>query len=122
MIFFHRNGAPVGRRTTVVGIALGLGLAVGMCLVRAGAADVAALVKIDNFSFEPADRTVEVGSAVRWENDDDIPHLVVFTDGSFRSKALDTNDSATFTFGKPGGMTYFCGLHPQMKGKITVVP
>ena len=37
----------------------------------------------------------------------------------FRSKALDTDESFVFTFDKPGEFVYFCGLHPQMKGKIT---
>ena len=38
------------------------------------------------------------------------------------SKALDTGDSFSFVFDKPGEVVYFCGLHPMMKGKITVTP
>jgi plastocyanin len=79
-------------------------------------------VRIENFSFVPETVTVPVGTAVTWENGDDIPHLVVLSDKSFRSKALDTHDRATFTFTKPGEMGYFCGLHPHMQGKIVVVP
>ena len=63
---------------------------------------------------------VKAGTTVTFENDDDIPHLVVATDGSFRSKALDTGDSFAFTFTKSGDFPYFCGIHPQMQGKITV--
>jgi plastocyanin len=59
---------------------------------------------------------------VTLENSDDIPHSVVMSDKSFRSKPLDTHDKTTFTFAKPGVVEYFCGLHPHMKGKITVVP
>jgi plastocyanin len=38
------------------------------------------------------------------------------------SKALDTDDSFAFVFDKPGEFIYFCGVHPQMKGKIIVTP
>ena len=79
-------------------------------------------VKISNFAFTPQNLTVKPGTTVTFENDDDIPHLVVATDGSFRSKALDTGDKYVFTFSKPGDFAYFCGLHPHMQGKISVGP
>ena len=47
---------------------------------------------IDNFTFEPAQLTVKVGTTVTWKNRDDIPHTVVSA-GKFKSKALDTDDS-----------------------------
>lgn len=77
-------------------------------------------VKIENFTFTPQNLAVTTGTTVTFENDDDIPHLVVASDGSFRSKALDTGDTFAFTFTKPGDFAYFCGIHPQMQGKITV--
>lgn len=77
-------------------------------------------VKIGNFTFTPQDLAIKTGTTVTFENDDDIPHLVVATDGSFRSKALDTGDTFAFTFTKSGDFPYFCGIHPQMQGKITV--
>ena len=81
-----------------------------------------ASVSIDNFAFTPAALTVKAGTTVTFVNHDDIPHLVVAVDGSYRSKALDTNDKFSFTFAKPGEYAYFCGLHPHMKGKIVVAP
>uniref|UniRef100_A0A9E7ZRR7 Cupredoxin family copper-binding protein n=1 Tax=Bosea sp. NBC_00436 TaxID=2969620 RepID=A0A9E7ZRR7_9HYPH len=85
------------------------------------AADTAR-VKIDNFTFAPKVLIVKAGTAVTFENDDDIPHVVVANDGSFRSKALDTGDSYVFTFTKSGDFPYFCALHPHMQGTITVTP
>jgi plastocyanin len=79
-------------------------------------------VKIENFAFIPQTLTVKVGTTVTFENDDDIPHLVIATDASFRSKALDTGDTYAFTFGKAGDFPYFCGLHPHMQGRISVTP
>jgi plastocyanin len=77
-------------------------------------------VKIDNFSFTPATLTVPAGTEVTWTNRDDIPHTVVSDDQSMKSKTLDTDDKFTFTFTKPGTYSYFCSLHPKMKGKVVV--
>jgi plastocyanin len=76
-------------------------------------------VMIDNFTFEPAQLTVKVGTTVTWKNRDDIPHIVVSA-GKFRSKALDTDDSYSFTFTAAGDYKYFCSLHPHMTGMIKV--
>ncbi len=79
-------------------------------------------VVIDNFTFGPQDLTVAVGTTVKWVNHDDIPHTVVEASPGkiFRSKALDTDDSYSFTFTNAGTFSYFCGLHPQMQGTIIV--
>jgi plastocyanin len=77
-------------------------------------------VKIDNFSFGPADVTVPVGTTVTWTNRDDIPHTVVSTDKVFKSKVLDTDEKFSFTFSKAGTYPYFCSIHPKMTGKVVV--
>ena len=77
-------------------------------------------IKIDNFTFTPAALTVPVGTQVTWTNRDDIPHTVVSDDKAIKSKALDTDDKFTFTFNKTGTYTYFCSLHPKMKGTVVV--
>ena len=76
-------------------------------------------VMIDNFTFEPAQLTVKVGTTVTWKNRDDIPHTVVSA-GKFRSKTMDTDDSFSFTFTAAGDYKYFCSLHPHMTGMIKV--
>jgi plastocyanin len=80
----------------------------------------AAEVKIDNFSFAPAVLTVPVGTQVTWTNRDDIPHNVVTDDAAIKSKVLDTDEKFTFTFSKPGTYSYFCSIHPKMKGTVVV--
>ncbi len=79
-------------------------------------------VAISNFTFKPGDLHIKAGTKVVFKNEDDIPHRVAATDGSFYSKALDTDDLAIVTFNKPGVFPYFCTLHPHMQGKITVTP
>jgi plastocyanin len=76
-------------------------------------------VTIDNFTFQPAELTVKVGTTVTWKNHDDIPHTVVSA-GKFRSKTMDTDDSFSFTFTAAGEYKYFCSLHPHMTGTIKV--
>jgi len=71
-------------------------------------------VTIDNFTFGPKELTVAVGTTVKWVNHDDTPHIVVDKNKAFRSKALDTKDSFSFTFTSAGTFDYFCGLHPHM--------
>ncbi len=84
------------------------------------AQDTGSVVTIDNFTFGPKELTVAVGTTVKWVNHDDIPHTVVEKNTTFRSKALDTDDSYSFTFASAGSFDYFCGLHPHMVGKIIV--
>ena len=78
-------------------------------------------IKIDNFTFAPAEVTVAPGTTVLWVNRDDIPHTVVSEDKTtFKSKALDTDDKFSYTFTKPGTYLYFCSVHPKMTAKVVV--
>lgn len=77
-------------------------------------------ITIDNFSFSPEEITVAPGTTITWVNHDDVPHTVVSTDKKFKSKALDTDDTFSFTFKDPGTYEYFCSLHPKMTAKVTV--
>ena len=77
-------------------------------------------VRIDNFTFNPDRLVVRVGETVTWLNEDDIPHTVVSSSKTFKSKALDTDDTYSFTFTALGVYEYFCSLHPHMKATIVV--
>src|ERR1700686_3258241 len=98
-------------------LAIAAAISLSMHLGTARAEDT--MVTIDNFTFAPAQLTVKVGTTVTWKNRDDIPHLVVSA-GKFRSKALDTDDSYSFTFTAAGDYPFFCSLHPHMTGTIKV--
>ena len=79
-------------------------------------------VKIENFTFNPAEITIKPGTTVTWQNGDDIPHSIVEDNAKFRSKALDTGETFSMAFANAAEIGYFCGLHPHMKGKIVVKP
>jgi plastocyanin len=80
----------------------------------------AAGITIDDFVFGPQTLTVPVGATVTWTNSDDIPHTAVSTDGLFKSKVLDTDETFSHTFTKPGTYAYYCTIHPKMTGTIVV--
>jgi plastocyanin len=87
----------------------------------ASAAPAPVVVKISNFKFDAPSITVAAGTTVTWVNQDDDPHTVVSGDKtSFRSKALDTHESFSYTFAKPGTFGYFCSIHPHMTGVVVV--
>jgi amicyanin len=85
-----------------------------------GAAPAPSVVTIGNFTFAAPVLTVPVGATVTWVNGDDVPHTVVATDKSFRSKVLDTDDRFAVTFTRAGTYDYFCSIHPHMTGKVVV--
>ena len=94
--------------------------AAGETAVKAAAST--ATVQIDNFTFTPATLTVAAGTAVTWKNEDDGPHRIGDKDGTFKSAALDTDDTFSHTFATPGVYPYICTIHPYMAGKIVVKP
>ena len=81
-----------------------------------------AKVEIDNFAFKPKDLSIQVGESVTWVNHDEVPHTATSKNAApaFDSKALDTDESYTFTFTSPGVYHYYCKVHPHMTGTITV--
>ena len=115
-----------GDRAVVIALLLGpiVGamLAIGSLSAAETKNDPKTTITIDNFTFTPAELTIAKGTTITWINHDDIPHSVVENDKKFRSKALDTDDSFSFTFAAEGTFQYFCGLHPHMTGKVIVKP
>jgi plastocyanin len=107
-------------RALIVAMLLGPIVGAMLALGSAAAQDATNVITIDNFTFSPKELTVAVGTTVKWVNHDDIPHLVVEKKTTFRSKALDTDDSYSYTFTSAGTFDYFCGLHPHMVGQVIV--
>jgi plastocyanin len=87
-----------------------------------GVAHAAEPVKIGvkGFMFNPVTITVAAGSPVTWVNLDDEPHTVASDTGMFRSGGLDTNETFTVNFDKPGTYHYTCSIHPKMIGTVIV--
>ncbi len=78
------------------------------------------LIVVKDFMFSPVSMKIKAGAQVTWTNKDEEPHTVSSNDGVFRSFALDTNDTFSFKFDKPGTYKYTCTIHPRMTGTIVV--
>jgi plastocyanin len=94
--------------------------AIASCAYLSAAAAEAGRIEVKDFMFAPTMLTVSVGSKVTWLNKDDEPHTVVSDTGVFRSGAIDTDESFSFTFDKPGTYHFTCSIHPRMVGTIVV--
>jgi amicyanin len=81
-------------------------------------------VTIKNFAFAPTALKVKVGTTVTWTNQDSDAHTVTSQDngGPLSSAALNTGQTYSYTFTKPGTYAYLCTIHPFMTATVTVTP
>jgi len=77
-------------------------------------------VVMRNIKFNPRNITVDPGDTVRWENDDSERHNAIGEDGKFETPVISQGESSQHTFNSPGKIDYFCSLHANMDGTITV--
>ncbi len=76
-------------------------------------------IMINHFIFEPEELTVDMGTTLTWKHNDNVAHNIV-SSGLFESEVLSRGGEFTFTFTEKGEYSYYCGIHPSMKGKIIV--
>ncbi len=88
----------------------------------AGAQGKTATVTIKGFAFKPPHLTVTPGTTVTWVNMDRAPHTATATRPAraFASGKLKQGQSYSFKFKRPGTYKYYCKIHPDMKGTVTV--
>lgn len=73
-----------------------------------------------------ANESVQVGSTVTWINDDQTFHTVTSgdaltgPDGKFDSGILSPLQSFPWTFNSAGTFSYYCTIHPYMRGWVRV--
>jgi plastocyanin len=101
-ITFHRNSPPP---TNTVHVS-----------IFPGAASYAS-------GYDPDNITVVIGvnNTVIWTNNDNEPHTVTASNGSFDSGNMNPGTTFTYTFTTPGTYTYICTYHPWMRGYVTVI-
>jgi plastocyanin len=81
-------------------------------------------------AYDPNPVQASVGDTVRWTNDDTTPHTVTSGSNSQSDGNFDSSPSlnplmapgATFehTFEEAGEFPYYCALHPNMVGTVSV--
>jgi plastocyanin len=89
--------------------------------MHGGAADTAAAtvpILYDAFGTPRVD--VLAGDTVRWMNDSVRVHTVTSDDGAWASGRLPGDDTFAHRFDTAGTATYYCMLHPSMRGQVDV--
>jgi len=80
----------------------------------------------NTFKLNPQELTIKVGDTVKWTNTDERKHNLASIPGSGAGDELEIfavmepGDVYSHTFKVPGEYPYFCFIHNQMTGKITV--
>ena len=80
----------------------------------------AAVAALDR-SFSPSSVSISAGGTVEWTNASDRDHTVTFRDGADGSDAFGPGGTYTHTFPSAGTVRYFCAIHPEMTGTVTVI-
>ena len=76
-------------------------------------------VIISGFEFIPSQLKVSLGDTVTWVNKDIVPHnIAINTQQKALSPELEKDE--TFVFKVTNNLSYICGFHPSMKGKIII--
>ncbi len=71
-------------------------------------------------SYSPTIIKITSGTTVTWTNDDIIIHTVTDLGGKFDSDLIQPSAGWNYTFYHEGKYTYYCTIHPWMKGLVIV--
>ena len=77
-------------------------------------------VWMQNSEFVPQDKTVEIGTTVKWINKDNFAHTVTSPADLFDSGEVGAGETFEYTFDSLGTFDVNCEIHPDMTGTITV--
>ena len=70
--------------------------------------------------FEFASVTVNPGASVSIANRDGATHTVTADKGAFNARVNGKSTTALRAPAAPGTYTFFCAIHPEMRGTLTV--
>jgi plastocyanin len=83
-------------------------------------ADAAVIeIKMAQVAFAPAQVSSHVGDTVEWMNEDIVAHTATARNGAWDVMVV-PNSKGSVTLKSPGTIEYYCRLHPNMVGSITV--
>ncbi len=121
------GGAPMSNATTTgtTGNATGTGATGGEGGGGTSVSIVPGSSSLTTDAYQPNPVQVSVGDTVTWTNDDAQPHTATSgqnatPDGRFDSGIMAPGATFDFTFTEAGEYPYFCLLHPNMVGTVSV--
>jgi len=83
-------------------------------------ADAAVIqIKMAQIAYAPAQASAHVGDTVDWVNSDIVAHTATARNGAW-DVMVGSNSKGSVTLKSAGTIEYYCRLHPNMVGSITV--
>jgi len=88
------------------------------------------IITIENLKYIPNEITVRLGTIITWINKDNsdplyAEHTVMIDELNAKSPEIvfagGAKEKWSYTFNEIGEFSYYCSIHPFMKGKIIVV-
>lgn len=76
-------------------------------------------IKMQDVAYAPAQVSAHVGDTIEWTNDDIVAHTATARNGSWDVMVL-PKGKGSITLKSVGTIEYYCRLHPNMVGSITV--
>ena len=82
-------------------------------------------ILIQGMTFVSGNKTISVGTTIKWTNMDNIAHTVTSgvpgsPSGVFDSGNINSQGTFSYTFNQAGVFNYYCKIHTSMTGTITV--
>ncbi len=112
--------APVPGLSGVIALAAGGDVSLALARPDEPTEPASTAVQIVDFAFNPASVTLQTGQSVTWTNTGAAPHTSTADSGLWNSGILTSGKSFSFTFTTAGTFSYFCTVHPNMRGTVTV--
>jgi len=78
-------------------------------------------IVISGFEFVPNQLKVSQGDTVTWVNKDIVPHNIAI-DTKQKSLSPEIASGEKFVYKVSKSLSYICGLHPSMRGKLILSP
>ncbi len=76
-------------------------------------------VIISGFEFVPKKLNVSTGDKISWINKDIVPHNIA-VNSTLKVLSPEIASGETFSIIVKDSLSYICGLHPSMQGKLIV--
>ena len=76
-------------------------------------------ITIEQIAYMPAQVSAYVGDTIEWDNKDIVAHTATARDGAW-DMLIAPNGKSSIVLKSAGTVPYYCRLHPNMVGQITV--
>lgn len=86
-----------------------------------GEASKSEKVEIVEFTYQPDPVVVQASGKVIWQNVDAAPHTATADDDSWDTGTIEKGKIGSEAFKEAGTFSYYCEIHPTMKGTVEVV-